>query len=417
MRGDPALAGVVADAECYLCLMHMQGAPRTMQTAPTYHDVASEVASFLEQRLRFAVDAGVDEERICLDPGIGFGKTVEQNLELVSRLDVLLRLGRPVLIGLSRKSSLGRVLGDPLARTGFALSVARRRRRRVRAWRDGPPRSRREGARRSADGGARDRVIVEIHGLELFGRHGVGEAERRDGQTFLFDVTLELPEPARDSIDATVDYRRVRDIVRGVSDGRALRIAGVAHRGDGRGNRGRRGRRRGNGASSEAGDSVGGLDCGDRDAAHAAALNRLVRAYVGLGSNLGDREVTLRGAVERLGTAPGVHIVALSTLRETEPVGPVTDQPAFLNGVVELETSLNARELLALLLAVEAGFGRTRNGPRRRPEDARPRPAPLRRRADRRGRPSGTASTPPRTSVRPGASGGAGLDPTRAGLH
>jgi dihydroneopterin aldolase len=67
-------------------------------------------------------------------------------------------------------------------------------------------------------------VIVEIHGLELFGRHGVGEAERRDGQTFLFDVTLELPEPAEDSIDATIDYRRVRDIVRGVSDGRAYEL-------------------------------------------------------------------------------------------------------------------------------------------------------------------------------------------------
>jgi dihydropteroate synthase len=118
LRGDPSLAGVVADAGCYLCLMHMQGAPRTMQAAPTYDDVASEVASFLEERLGVAVDAGIEEERICLDPGIGFGKTVEQNLELVSRLEVLLRLGRPVLIGLSRKSSLGRVLGDPLARTG-----------------------------------------------------------------------------------------------------------------------------------------------------------------------------------------------------------------------------------------------------------------------------------------------------------
>jgi dihydropteroate synthase len=118
LRGDPEVAGVVADARCYLCLMHMQGAPRTMQENPTYDDVASEVTTFLEERLRFAVDAGVDERRICLDPGIGFGKTVEQNLQLVSRLDVLLGLGRPVLIGLSRKSSLGRLLGDPTARTG-----------------------------------------------------------------------------------------------------------------------------------------------------------------------------------------------------------------------------------------------------------------------------------------------------------
>jgi dihydropteroate synthase len=118
LRGDPELAGVVAEAGCYLCLMHMQGEPRTMQLDPKYGDVASDVAAFLEERLGFAVAAGIDERRICLDPGIGFGKSVEQNLELVSRLDVLLSLGRPVLIGLSRKSSLGRLLGDPQARTG-----------------------------------------------------------------------------------------------------------------------------------------------------------------------------------------------------------------------------------------------------------------------------------------------------------
>jgi dihydropteroate synthase len=125
LRGDPELAGVVAGSGAYLCLMHMQGQPRTMQAAPTYGDVASEVAAFLEERLRFAVDAGIAEERICLDPGIGFGKTVEQNFELVARLDVLLALGRPVLIGFSRKSSLGRVLGDPEARTGpLSASIA-----------------------------------------------------------------------------------------------------------------------------------------------------------------------------------------------------------------------------------------------------------------------------------------------------
>jgi dihydropteroate synthase len=118
LRGDAELAGVVAEAGCYLCLMHMRGEPRLMQLDPIYTDVASDVASFLEDRLRFAVDAGIDERRICLDPGIGFGKTAEQNFELVARLDVLLRLGRPVLIGFSRKSSLGRLLGDPLARTG-----------------------------------------------------------------------------------------------------------------------------------------------------------------------------------------------------------------------------------------------------------------------------------------------------------
>jgi dihydropteroate synthase len=118
LRGDPELAGVVADSDAYLCLMHMRGEPRTMQLDPRYEDVAAEVAAFLEERLGVAVAAGVLEQRICLDPGIGFGKTVEQNFELVRRLDVLLALGRPVVVGFSRKSSLGRFLGDPDATTG-----------------------------------------------------------------------------------------------------------------------------------------------------------------------------------------------------------------------------------------------------------------------------------------------------------
>jgi dihydropteroate synthase len=118
LRGDPELAGVVADAGAYLCLMHMQGSPRTMQLDPRYDDVAAEVTAFLEERLRFAVEAGIREERICLDPGIGFGKTGAQNFELVRRLDTLLELGRPVVLGFSRKRSLGQLLGDPSAATG-----------------------------------------------------------------------------------------------------------------------------------------------------------------------------------------------------------------------------------------------------------------------------------------------------------
>jgi dihydropteroate synthase len=117
LRGDPDLAGVVAEAGAYLCLMHMRGEPRTMQADPRYEDVAGEVAAFLEERLAFAVSAGIPEERICLDPGIGFGKTPAHNLELVRRLDVLLALGRPVLVGLSRKSSLGKLF-EPEARVG-----------------------------------------------------------------------------------------------------------------------------------------------------------------------------------------------------------------------------------------------------------------------------------------------------------
>jgi dihydropteroate synthase len=118
LRGDPELAGVVAAGGCYLCLMHMQGEPRTMQVHPRYDDVVSDVKRFLEERLAFAVAQGVREELICLDPGIGFGKTAAHNFELVRRLDELVAIGRPLVVGFSRKSSLGRLLGDPEARTG-----------------------------------------------------------------------------------------------------------------------------------------------------------------------------------------------------------------------------------------------------------------------------------------------------------
>jgi dihydropteroate synthase len=114
----------VAEAGAYACLMHMQGEPRTMQADPRYDDVVSDVAAFLEECLGAAVAAGIPEERICLDPGIGFGKTVEQNFELVRRLDELTALGRPVMVAFSRKSSLGKLLGDPDATTGsLAASV------------------------------------------------------------------------------------------------------------------------------------------------------------------------------------------------------------------------------------------------------------------------------------------------------
>jgi dihydropteroate synthase len=125
LRGEPELAEVVASSGTYLCLMHMQGEPRTMQLDPGYDDVAGEIAVFLEERLRFAVDAGIPEERICLDPGFGFGKTVEQNFELLRRLGEIVSLGRPVLVGLSRKRSLGRILGDTEATTGpLSASIA-----------------------------------------------------------------------------------------------------------------------------------------------------------------------------------------------------------------------------------------------------------------------------------------------------
>lgn len=116
LRGDPELVAVVADAGASLCLMHMQGDPRTMQLAPTYDDVVEDVRAFLEERLAFAVAAGVDERQICLDPGIGFGKTPDQNLALVRGLPRLAELGRPLLVGLSRKSTLAKITSGPDAK-------------------------------------------------------------------------------------------------------------------------------------------------------------------------------------------------------------------------------------------------------------------------------------------------------------
>ncbi len=125
LRGDPKMAGVVADAGGDCCLMHMLGEPRTMQRDPRYEDVVGDVKAFLEERTAFAVQAGIALERILLDPGIGFGKTVEHNLELLRRLDDLVELGRPVVIGTSRKSFLGRLTGrdDPDDRVAATIAT------------------------------------------------------------------------------------------------------------------------------------------------------------------------------------------------------------------------------------------------------------------------------------------------------
>jgi dihydropteroate synthase len=110
-RADPELAGLVADSRVDCCLMHMLGDPRTMQDAPRYEDVVDDVRAFLEQRVDFAVREGVPEARIMVDPGIGFGKTLEHNLALLRRLGELRSLGRPIVVGTSRKSFLGRLAG------------------------------------------------------------------------------------------------------------------------------------------------------------------------------------------------------------------------------------------------------------------------------------------------------------------
>jgi dihydropteroate synthase len=115
--------------------MHMLGEPRTMQEDPRYDEVVSDVKAFLEERLAFAVREGIPEDRIWLDPGIGFGKTLEHNLELIARLDEIVAIGRPVVFGASRKSFLGKLTGrlvdERLAGTIAANIIAQERGARI----------------------------------------------------------------------------------------------------------------------------------------------------------------------------------------------------------------------------------------------------------------------------------------------
>jgi dihydropteroate synthase len=127
-QADPAMPGVVAETGAGLVLMHMQGTPQTMQQAPCYGSVVEDVREFLRERMRAVVQAGIAADQILLDPGIGFGKNLEHNLVLLDRLDALHPLGRPVLVGVSRKAFIGEVLGrktgDRLLGTAAAVAAA-----------------------------------------------------------------------------------------------------------------------------------------------------------------------------------------------------------------------------------------------------------------------------------------------------
>jgi dihydropteroate synthase len=123
LRAEPGLAALCADRGCDVILMHMLGDPRTMQTDPRYDDVVDDIRAFLAERIEFAKGEGISEERIWVDPGIGFGKTVEHNLELTRRLGELAQLGRPIVYGSSRKSFIGKLTGaDANERLGGTIA-------------------------------------------------------------------------------------------------------------------------------------------------------------------------------------------------------------------------------------------------------------------------------------------------------
>ncbi|MGH7254252.1 MAG: dihydropteroate synthase [Nitrospirales bacterium] len=124
LRGDPKMAEVVARSGAGLVLMHMQGTPATMQRAPAYVDVLGEIRQYLAERMAVAEQAGIDRKHILLDPGIGFGKNPDHNLEILGRLDALLDLGRPLLVGVSRKAFIGQILGRAVDQRLFGTAGA-----------------------------------------------------------------------------------------------------------------------------------------------------------------------------------------------------------------------------------------------------------------------------------------------------
>ena len=231
LRGDAGMASLCAERGATVVLMHMRGEPRTMQDDPRYGDVVAEVKAFLAERVEAAVAAGIAEERIWLDPGIGFGKTAAHNMELLRRLGELRELGRPLVIGTSRKSFIGKVdgsaAGDRLGGTIASSVLAAAERAEVLRVHDvaemrqalavatailgvgsSPMENHGNGIESSAE--------IELRGLSIYTHHGVSEAEQEVGQRLEFDISFDVPDcdaMLTDRLEDTVDYAQVCDIV------------------------------------------------------------------------------------------------------------------------------------------------------------------------------------------------------------
>ncbi len=223
---DPAMLPLVARAGVPVVLMHWRGPSADMQARAAYDDVVRDVAAALEERVRAATDAGVAEDRVVVDPGLGFGKTVEHNWALLRALPALAALGRPLLVGASRKSFLGALLAGPdgtprpagqrdAATAALSLGAAQAgawavRVHEVAATADAV----RVAAALGAEAPPRARDRIRLTGLRVRGHHGVLPQERRDGQDFLVDVTLAVdarPAARRDDLARTVDYAALAD--------------------------------------------------------------------------------------------------------------------------------------------------------------------------------------------------------------
>ena len=227
LRADPAMAGVVAESRAGVVLMHMLGEPRTMQHDPRYVDVVGEVSAALAGWAAGAQErGGVARECIALDPGIGFGKTLQHNLALLHHLRSLAGLGYPVLVGPSRKSFIGAALGlgleDRLEATLAAVTWCATQGAAVVRVHDvqAVARAVRMTEAIAAAGTAAPGDRMVLRGLEVFAHHGVHAEERAEGQPFLIDVEARLdlsPAAATDDLGATLDYSRLAATLRAVA--------------------------------------------------------------------------------------------------------------------------------------------------------------------------------------------------------
>ena len=243
LRGDPEMAALVAERGADVCLMHMRGTPRTMQAEAVYDDVVEDVKAFLHERIEAAVAAGIAVERIEVDPGIGFAKTIDHNLALLDDLRALTALGRPIVLGTSRKSFLGRITGRETAERmpatlatvvmGLERGAEVFRVHDVAPARDALAVAAATLARRwptpddddyddddLTDGeeseGPEIGTRIEIIGLSLYTHHGVTAAEREVGQRLVLDVTFDVGEPdalVTDRVEDTVDYGEVCQVI------------------------------------------------------------------------------------------------------------------------------------------------------------------------------------------------------------
>ncbi len=393
-QADPAMPQLAADARVPFVAMHWRGASDRMEQLAVYDDVVADVRDELARRLEALVAAGVDEDRIVLDPGFGFAKRAEHGWALLAHLDALAALGRPLLVGTSRKRFLASAVAAPSSPTGtggarrtgtppppppprWPRPPARGRCGCTRhvvpptpsAWSRQSPRlaARRRRRRRehSFERQLRGSDRILLTGLVARGHHGVFDSERRDGQDFAVDVVLELDlrgAAATDDLTRTVHYgelaRALADDVRGepvdlletLAD-RLLRTCLANPR-------------------VEAAEVVvhkphAPIEETFGDVAVAVRRTREELfppprdGILALGSNLGDRERTLAAAVADLAGTPGLEVAAVSPVVETAPVGG-PQQPDYLNAVVEVRGTLTPHALLGACLAVEARHGRER---------------------------------------------------------